>query len=777
MTVTQGYLPLELTGLVGRRSEIAEVRRLLSRSRVVTLTGLGGVGKTRLALRVAEEVRRSFPGGTWFVDLSELSEPALVDQTVVHALRIQDRSARPSRAVLIEHLDRGRTLLVLDNCEHLVVAVAGLVAESTRGCPDLCVLATSREPLEVSGEVVLRVPPLGVPPDPTVGGAGAGGQLTAAPDGGAMELFEQRAHAAAPDFAITDRNRTAVQQIVRRLEGLPLPIELAATRLRVMSADEVLRRLNDRFRLLTRGSRNAPSRQQTLRLSIDWSHALCSKPEQRLWARLAVFAGSFDLEAAEGVLGEDAADEDLLDLISSLVDKPVLIGEGQGPTVRYRMLETLRDYGRGRLSDAEWAALRLRHRRWYLRLVLRARDEWIGPRQHDWAVRLDREQPNVRAALETALGEQLPVEDALRAAGALHEYWIIRGKFGEGRYWLDRMLGGDGGSAPARLDAVAADALLAALQRDVAAGSALAAEARRLADEMQDPAATALADFAEGVVTVTEGDLARGIAQLERAVDRFRASSDLGKLVPALYWLGCTIYIAGDLERASTVYEEQLELTAPRGGTMWRAMSMSDYGSALWRRGRRGRGVALLEEALRLLRLLDNRFGCAWCFEELAWARVDDDPELAAFLMGAADAQFTATGSPMATFESLVTCHDACVDQARDALGGKRFTAELDRGRTTPLEEAIERALHERPRGEPPAPEGGVRLTRREWQVAELVAQGMTNKAIAERLVLSRRTIDGHVEHIRDKLGFASRVQIVAWVLQHTAGPGDGADG
>ncbi|GAB2663850.1 LuxR C-terminal-related transcriptional regulator [Prescottella soli] len=763
MTVKVGNLPFELTSFVGRRSEATEARRLVTESRLVTLTGLGGVGKTRLALRVAEDSSRTFPDGTWLVELGELQDPALLERTVISALGIQDRSTRSPRKVLIDHLCDSRILLVLDNCEHLVAAAADLTAELLRNCPDLSVLATSREQLGVPGEIVMRVPPLGVP-----GEAGIPSSPAEDADGDAVALFEQRAQAALPSFRITEENRAAVEQICRRLDGLPLPIELAAARLGAMSVDDILRRLNDRFRLLTRGSRTAPSRQQTLGCSIDWSYDLCTEAERRLWTWLTVFAGSFDLEAVEGVLVRETARDDLLDLVTSLVGKSILIRDEYDTTVRYRMLDTLRDYARGHLADDEWTSLQRCHRDWYEQLVVRARDDWIGPRQVEWTRRLDLEQPNLRDVFEFSVGDPDSGEAALRIAAALHDYWMVRGRFGEGRLWLDRALAADTGSTACRVEAIAMDCLLAALQRDIPAATALAEEMLRLADEVPDPVVQATAYYAAGCLDIAAWDVTDSAEHLGRASELFRSTSDLVRFVPTLYWLGFAVDALGDADRAAAVYEEVLAVTESHEEIMWRGMSMTDFGSMLWRRGDHERGIALLEDSLGLLRRLDNLYGCAWCFEQLAWTLVDRKPDLAAVLMGAADALFTATGSPLETFFNLVGYHDACTRSARDALGDRGFDSALERGRGLSLDESIARALGEQPSEELPAsaPDGARALTPRETEIAELVATGMTNKAIAERLVISQRTVEGHVEHIREKLGFTSRTQIVTWVIR-----------
>ncbi|MDV6271518.1 ATP-binding protein [Rhodococcus globerulus] len=764
MAATRGNLPIELSGFVGRRSEAKEVRRLLSENRLVTLTGLGGVGKTRLALRVANDSTRAFPEGVWFVDFSELQEPALLDQTILAALGVQDRSTRSPRSVLIDRLANDRILLVLDNCEHLIECVSDTVAELLRYCARLTLLATSREPLGIHGEMVLRVPPMTLPSKASF--------PTDSSDGDAMMLFEQRAQSTVTDFRITNENSAVVEKIVRRLEGLPLPIELAAARLTAMSVDQILRRLNDRFQLLTRGSRNAPQRQQTLAQSIDWSFDLCTPPEQFLWAHLSVFAGSFDLESVEGIFSEESENENLDDLVMSLVDKSILIREQDGPYVRYRILETIRDYGRGLLSDDEWDSLQHRHCDWFRQLIFCAEKGWIGPHQIDWMARIDRDLPNVRSALECSLTDPDSIEDTLHAASALHDYWLTRGRFNEGRYWLDRALT----KVPARIEGTVGDAvveaavtgaLLAALQRDIAAATHLTDEARRHAEKQGNDDGRVLATYALGFVAVADGDLVRGAEYLDRAVDAFRANDDIARLVPALYWFAFVVDALGETDRAAGIYEQELAISESHGEIMWRSMTMSDYGSALWRHGDHTHGIELLEDSLRLLQKLDNQFGCAWCLEELAWTLVDRDAKLAATLMGAADTLFTATGSPMATFRSMVSYHEAGAIGARNKIGDKGFQTAFDHGRNLTLDDAIARALREQPLNRSPKTTADdAMLTPRELQVAELVAQGLTNRAIAEKLVISQRTVDGHVDHIRNKLGYGSRTRIAAWVLQ-----------
>src|SRR5215470_14041325 len=382
-----GNLPAELTSFVGRRNEIAEVRRLLASSRLVTLTGVGGVGKTRLALRAAAGLRRAFRDGVWLVRLDQLRDEALVAQAVAGALGLQDRTRYAPVAALADYLAGRQLLLVLDNCEHLVDAAAELADQVLRAAAGLRVLATSREALTIEGETVLAVPPL---PAPQAGRPLSVAELARFP---AVSLFAERAAQVVPGFAVTEANAAAVAGICRRLEGLPLAIELAAARLPVLSAEQIDARLGDRLGLLTRGGRTRPDRQRTLRASIEWSYELCTRAERLLWARLSVFAGGFELDAAEGVCADDRlAAGDVLDLVADLAGKSILIAEHREGVARYRLPEPLREFGQERLCESgEETALRRRHRDWHEQLARRADTDWLAPQATDLEARLFRE--------------------------------------------------------------------------------------------------------------------------------------------------------------------------------------------------------------------------------------------------------------------------------------------------------------------------------------------------------------------------------------------------
>lgn len=760
-----GNLPLELNSFVGRRREVTEARRLLSVSRLVTLTGIGGVGKTRLALRVAADARRSFDDGVWLITLGELQDPALVADTVAAGLGLREQSALRAFQLLTDFLTDRQLLLVLDNCEHVVDAVAALAEELLTTCPDLRILATSREALDIGGEATLRVPPLACP-DP-----GKPSSLLGLPGYDAVALFTDRACTAVPGFGLTETNRIAVAGICHRLDGLPLPIELAAARLRAMSAAQILQRLTDRYTLLTGGSRGAPTRQQTLRLCVDWSYELCTAPEREMWARLAVFAGSFELDAAEAICGGELAPDVLLDVVASLVDKSILIREERGTVVRYRLLETLRDYGWEKLREiGADKAFQGRHRDWYERLALRAEAEWISPRQLEWMSRLEREQPNLREALEFCLTEPVDADAGLTIAGALYPFWRCRGLLSEGRHWLDRTLAHPIGLPSAlRVKALYGGSMLAAVQGDLDTATVLTEEGRVLAEQLSDPASRALTSDAAGYLALFRGDFPRAIVCFDAALDGYRSETDVLWQVWSLLGLTLASQLLGDPMRADACHEKLLSITESHGESVYRGWSLWAAGLAKWHRGDPNSAATLLADALLLARKVDDRISSGWCMETLAWiATGEHRAERAAVLMGAAESLSRDMGRPMAIFPSLQADHEQSERQTRRALTGRTYDAAFRTGKSLSFEGAVAYALDERAEApEQPFVSAATTLTRRERQVADLVTQGLTNKAIADRLVISQRTAQGHVEHVLAKLGFTSRTQIAAWVVEH----------
>ncbi|MGW4338264.1 ATP-binding protein [Rhodococcus koreensis] len=770
-----GNLSVELTSFVGRRHELAAARKLLTSSRLLTLTGIGGVGKSRLARRIATDVRRVFDDAVWLVELGDLHDPDLLGEIVATSLRLRTDTGQPVEHILIQHLAPRRLLLVLDNCEQIIAAAANLTETLLRACPDLRVLATSRESIGIQGEVALRVPPLGIPePDKEP-------SLRGLPQYDAVQLFADRATAAVPTFEVNDDNRVTVTKICQRLDGLPLPIELAAVRLRAMSAEQILARLTDRYQLLTSGGRNAPTRQQTLRLCIDWSYDLCTPQERIMWSRLSVFAGSFELDAAEAICGCDINAPLPLDLVSSLVDKSILIREEAGMVVRYRLLDTLREYGRGKLhARAELEELRRRHRHWYSQLAAQAETEWLSSRQATWVARLDREQTNLRDMLEHCLSEaedpagvEVDHLSGLRTATALSVFWLARGQFSEGERWLTRLLAQPAaGPSPERAAALYSACMFAAAQGRMPAAQDRFDELTFLADELDSTALRTLSTHAAGYLALYGGRPADAIGSFEDAVIGFEQEGNLLREVGSLFGLALACGLTGDESHAVRCHERIIAITEPLGESIYRSYSRWACGLAVWLQGDPERAVQLLQQGLRLTRLVDDPRGSAWCLQTLAWISAERrDARRAAVLLGAAETLWQAMGSPTMQFPNLGRYQKECERRIRAILGSKGFETESARGRLLKSDEAIAFALDEKAEQTTREDDPGVSLTRRELQVARLVAEGMTNRAIADRLVISPRTAQGHVEHVLVKLGFTSRAQIAAWIVERGQTP------
>ena len=489
-------LPAEVTSFVGRRHEIDEVRRLLYSARLVTLIGPGGVGKTRLALRAAADLERDFADGVWFVDLAPLEDAELLADTVAAAVGVRDQSASQVTATLLEFLADKQLILVLDNCEHLVDACAALTDSLLRAAPGLRIVATSRQSLGIAGEQLMVVPPLAIPepdqPQPPV-------EELAAYD--AVSLFIQRATAVSPGFRLTESNASAVARVCAMLDGIPLAIELATVRLRSLSVDQIQQRLADRFQLLTAGSRTAVPRQRTLRSLIYWSYELCTAEERTLWARASVFAGDFDLAAAEAVcVGPDLPVEVVMDVLDGLIDKSILSVVEQNGSIRYKMLETVRAFGLESLAaSGDRAAMLRSHRDYYGAMAAEVNQQWFGWDQVSWFARLRAERANLRTALDFCLTEPDEAPAGLALAADLWPCWIAGGQPSEGRHWLDRALEQAPEASPTRGMALLVAAWAAAQQEDVAAALSLLTECRVVAQQYGDVATLAYADQVAGL--------------------------------------------------------------------------------------------------------------------------------------------------------------------------------------------------------------------------------------------------------------------------------------
>ncbi|MFJ6554313.1 LuxR C-terminal-related transcriptional regulator [Streptomyces luteogriseus] len=974
------HLPAETTSFVDRRGELTQGRELLARARLVTLTGPGGVGKTRLAARIAARVQRAFPDGVRFVHLSGLHDPALVPLAAADALGLQDRSAQPALDALVEQVRDRRLLLVVDNCEHLAAACARLAAALLHGTEGVRILATSRHRLGLTEEHLLEVRPLPVP-DPHA-------DLSAADGYPALTLFADRAAAVVPGFRLTPANRASVARLCHRLDGLPLAIELAAVRMRVLDVDQLLDRLDDRYRFLTTGSPAALPRHQTLRAAVAWSHDLCTLPEQTVWARLSVLAGGFDLETAEAVCADttpettarppegggdlppaaplptlparpsegsgadarggggsgggawptggsgadarggggsgggawptggsgaggwfgDGADaggwpadgsgvcarptggsgvhirptggsgvgvraegfgggvrptggsgvglrvgdgsgasgeppdgrpgtrvqpvggpgaqpvdgpdartqpadnpsarfqpadnpgarlhsaaehtgspltllpppgprtDDVLEAVAGLVDKSVLCREPGPGGVRYRLLDTLRQYGLEQLRRiaGEEEAARRRQRDWMLRRAEACERGWFGPGQPETVARLRADRDNLRAALDFSLSTPGEALAGLRLAGTLWFYWHACGASREGLYWLDRALAAAPEPTRERARGLWVAGLLAAATRDFPRGHRHAAEALALARALGDAAEAAHAEYVIGVIRLFGDDLPGALRHFETTVARGPVPGQHLSLVGLdQVELACALAFLGEAERAVEVCEQALGL-CERHGEKWvrsyvlRILALAHSVRGDWPRAERhGR------EALRLKLAVHDVIGIALTLDLLASIAAERGAhEHAALLLGGADRAWADIDTGRWGSHTLNSARRASEERSASALGRDAFERAHRRGHALGLAELVGHACQEPGRPHPaeatavPPPHDGtsVRLTRRETEVARLVAEGLANQQIADRLVIARRTAEGHVERILSKLGFRNRSQIAAWM-------------
>jgi non-specific serine/threonine protein kinase len=766
---TSGLSPA-LTSFVGRRRELSEARRLLSTSRLVTLTGPGGVGKTRLALEAAASVQREFRDGVVLVELEQVADAALVPSTVAVALGLRESAGRSPLEMLVDYLRERRILLVLDNSEHVIDAIATLVDHLLQACPQLRILATSRERLDVPGEVFLPVPTLSLP---DVEGPAQPADLL---EYGAVALFHDRARTVLPDWELSETNRADVTEICRRLDGLPLAIELAAARLRAMSERDMLARLADHLHLLSAPPRTrAPGRQRTLRSCIEWSHGLCSTEEQLLWARVSVFSGGFELDLAEEVAsGEGLPAARVLDALTSLVDKSVVVGERVGGVVRFRMLETIREFGREQLAaTGELDGVRRGHRDAYLRLVERADADWVSPRQVDWFARLDREHPNFQAALDFSLTEPGETEGAMRILAALyHFYWWGRGWAREGRLWLTRALEEAGPPTVVRARALLTDSSLAFADGDYATGRARLEEADAIEAVRTDPGTAAFWAFTEGSAHLFAGELTEANAALEQGLALDLPDRDLKFRLDILLSYGSALALLGDVERATWCHEEFLRITEPAGECFHRSYALWTLGLFVLQQGDQHRAAELLQQSIALRRGIRDLTGLGWSEETLAWTEGGrGDHERAATLLGVADLLWEIMGRPLETYQHLYPLHEGCERAAREALGDVRFDDCFDSGRALGVDGGIAYALRESAspvRTAPGTEDSEELLTERESEIADLIAEGLTNREIAARLMISVRTAEAHAQHILTKLGFRSRVQVASWVASRS---------
>ena len=799
-------LPVARTSFVGREREIVELKRELAMTRLLTLSGTGGSGKTRLALEVARDLVGAYPDGVWLVELAPLSEGKLVPQAVARAMRVREQPGRPLVDTLTEALHKKATLLVLDNCEHLVDSVAHLADTLVDLCSQLRVLTTSREPLEVEDEVVWRVSSLSTPNTDRLPLAGELMRYDA------VRLFVERTRLRLSAFEITPENATAVAEVCRKLEGIPLAIELAAARMDVLTAEQIAQRLDRALGLLT-GGRTENRRHRTLRATLDWSHELLSEPEGKLFGRLSVFAGGWTLEAAEAVGAGDGIEEgDVVELFLMLVDKSLVAVETSregGP--RYTMLEPVRQYAQEKLEESgEARAMKHAHAEYFVALAEEAEPRLWESGDKAWFRRLEEEHDNLRAALSWT-GEHQEAELALRLGGALRWFWRTRGFFGEGRNWLERALSEEGPtSAEARAKALDGVGWLASEQRDMDRVEAAAEEGLKLCDEA-GIRGVILADFKNllGEAAWQRGDHERAAELFEESLGFHREA----KNSRGIAWSACSLANVssdrGDYQRAKELYEEAIALSREIGGALPLGDLLIALGYEYLLEGDHERATALNEEAVELYRKRGSKGGLRYALDTLGWAallREDherartlleenlvlckeigdkytgsasveglacsaasrEEAQRAARLFGAAQTLREAVGYHQKPRERALV--EPYLDAARSRLSEAEWETAFAEGQARSYEEVVEYALSAEELS-PPAPNAPeqpstgaqqLELTRREKEVAVLVAQRLTNRQIASELVLSEHTVHRHVASILKKLDLHSRDQVAS---------------
>ncbi|MEU3610395.1 LuxR C-terminal-related transcriptional regulator [Streptomyces sp. NPDC035033] len=745
-----GQLPVERTSFVGRAEEVAAVSDALDQTPLVTLVGPGGVGKSRVALRAAASLRQRFPDGVWLAELSALHDAQLLPATLAAVLGLPEQPGSTSMDALVEHLQDRRLLIVLDTCEHLINACATLCDVLLRETTGVSVLATSRQPLDAPAERCITIGPL--------------------PFADAMALFEQRALTSAPDFAVLDTDHDQISALVETMEGLPLALELAAVRLRTVPLEHLTARLKDRFGILTGVRRTPPERQQTLRKAIDWSYELCTAEEQLLWARLSVFAGPFELASAEHVCADTSLPAaNVLTVLSSLADKSVVYRDTKDAT-RYRMLDTLRAYGAERLTERDDERnTRESHFLLYQQLGKRMWDQLLTDQQVELHRLFRREIADLRAALQYALNTPGRTAQGLRLAAQLAPYWRATGTQSEGRYWIERGLRATPDDCAPRAWGLLMAGVLAVWSSDLANAPQYFTQAWEVAGRCDEQRVRLLAAPNLGAMRVLGGEIEDGLTEWEHGYQRLVETDDLlglsvtrseGALLKAALGdsAGALAWCQANLERLENTGERQLY-----------AATLAVQGIILWLEGRVDESVPALRQALEAVSDIGDVLVAALCCLGLAWYATATKRYIqAAWLLGYAQTARKLGSDPIGMLPTLLDHQDQVTATVRAELGAERFDHWHRHGARMSGDEILLAVRADTDKPPQPQTAPSVRadharttdLTPREREVASLVTQGLSNREIADQLVISKRTVDTHVEHIFAKLDVTTRADI-----------------
>jgi predicted ATPase/DNA-binding NarL/FixJ family response regulator len=792
---TASSLPVQLTSFVGRQKEIEALRTLLSDQRIVTLTGIGGSGKTRLALELARRIQQEDKALAWLVDLSAITDPALLVQTAATTLGIQVRDSGDEG--LVDRMRKAKGLIVFDNCEHVAPACARLLNALASQCPDLQFLSTSREPLRVVGEKVWRVQPLSLP--------AKGATLREMGEAEAVALFVDRAQSIDSRFEVNKSNFDSIAEVCRRLDGLPLAIELAAALVGLLSPSQIAAKLDDRFALLAAETPNSPDRQRTLKATLQWSYELLPESERCVFRRLAIFNGTFNLEAAEAVVGTDPIEpRAVLECMGRLIDKSLVSPAGVSrDEARYRLLESTRVFALELLS-ARSEALQIaeRHARLYASIALEAGNRLGGPDASDWTELVADEMDNLRTALAWCITNDSRL--ALAVCASLGGYWDFHGWLYEGRHWLDRVIAADDGIPTSeRASALAAAGMLAFRLADYMTARRRFEACLADAEAIGDRALSARALAGLGDVSVHTGDPDSALAMFESSIALYRLEGDVLSVARGLSRLAGTYNVREDFASAEKLFQQSLDAFRQLGDRVGVANQLFTIGSVRMFMKNYQSARNYLAESLKERRETGDTVGIAWSCTWLACSEVLLGNLLAACkplveglkgceavgdVRGVSMALdmvlglFLAAGLPrlglrveaaalriradggfdgMPPFSPTLA---GWVTEARSKLPLDDAEHDEMAGASMSAKEAVEfaidqiRALEAHLRKQPESP-----LTRREHEMAALVAEGLTNRDIAERMHISERTVDSHVQHVIAKLGFRSRAQVAAW--------------